>query len=95
MKKDSVNAGLSHFLQEQMREAQSHRGTIWTAAVWSSLRGRCLPRRGNFMLILCTAGNGLFLMLSPRGSGGSGSSFKAGTGEYAEGDPSPRPNELP
>ena len=34
------------------------------------------------------------MMLSDLGGGG-GSSFRAGTGEYVEGDASPRPNELP
>jgi hypothetical protein len=43
---------------------------------------------------LATAGNGLFIRLSDCGGGG-GSSFSAGTGEKAEDDPSPCPNEFP
>ena len=57
-----------------------------------------LPRNWNFMLIRCsarcTAGKGLSLRLSERGGGG-GSSLSAGRGEKADGDASPRPNELP
>jgi hypothetical protein len=57
-----------------------------------------LRRSWNFMLIRCsarwTAGKGLSFRLSERGGGG-GSSLSASTGENAEGDPSPRPNELP
>jgi hypothetical protein len=59
---------------------------------------RNLHRNGNFLLIRFSArwkaGNGLVSEGSDS-EGGGGSSFSAGTGEYVDGDESPRPKEFP